>query len=300
MIPRRRDWPMRLESLCFEGGVQLVGLEAWCQFKNRGDENRLDPFFPLSVSSSDDLHFGNKMMLGIDQCSLPVQYMLHRPRIVDANWKGGPSVLDSQVVGNEARENQHYEGGADTNASVAISDTLAIPGKDFSPWQLTRHIRKYSDTVTHLFKIAKPSWHEQVTVHPAWVTGQLCRGAPLHCSLPRPGVRLEKPILGSKLPGYGGTQVADGLILEKKKICQLAQKTLVWEKNVSLWGRQLLRFHLLHPRKAGAGYASSVAAHVSIFPNTHIRVRTRYSLISTRKLACQGPMGWNKVRAWWE
>ena len=72
-------------------------------------------------------------MLGIDQCSLPVEYKLHRLRIVNAHWRGGPSFLDSQVAGNEARENQHYEGGADTNVSVAISDTRAIPGKDFSP-----------------------------------------------------------------------------------------------------------------------------------------------------------------------
>lgn len=51
---------------------------------------------------------------------------------------------------------EEQEANASFMDSVAISDMLAIPGKAFSPGQLTGHLRKYSDTVTHVFKNPKP------------------------------------------------------------------------------------------------------------------------------------------------
>lgn len=63
---------------------------------------------------------------------------------------------------------------------------------------------------------------------PTQGTGQFFnRMSPNH-SFPRPGVRMKKSIPGGELPGYGGTQAADGLILGGKQTKKKQQKTANW------------------------------------------------------------------------
>lgn len=51
------------------------------------------------------------------------------------------------------------------------------------------------------------------TFQPTQVARQFFKGIPLHGSIPKPEVKMEKDGLDSELPGYCGARVADGLIL---------------------------------------------------------------------------------------
>lgn len=68
---------------------------------------------------------------------------------------------------------------------------------------------------------------------PTQGTGQFFnRMSPNH-SFPRPGVRMKKSSPGGELPGYGGTQVADGLILGGKQTKKNNKKLPTGAENIT-------------------------------------------------------------------
>lgn len=68
---------------------------------------------------------------------------------------------------------------------------------------------------------------------PTQGTGQFFnRMSPNH-SFPRPGVRMKKSSPGGELPGYGGTQAADGLILGGKQTKKNNKKLPTGAENIT-------------------------------------------------------------------
>lgn len=192
----------------------------------------------------------------------------------------------------------------ETNASfmdfVAISDMLAIPVKVFSPWQLTGHVRSYSHTVTDLFKHTNPPCHEQTTTQDCLSDRTILQRSITTWLLSQARGQAEKATTwAASCQVTAGHKWQMGWSWKKKNLPTGAENISLGEECLTLV-KTAPAVPFITPQKAGACCVSSVATHVSVFPNTHIHGRPHYTLISARRFPRRGPTCQNKVGAWWE